>query len=297
MIMKTTHSALVLSVSLLALSACTQQLAAPVELKGHQSNMRSGESRQGKYANNPNPVVRGAVPSRTAYNPEAHNSFTSQPTNQSVAVDDVGVSELTPPNKMKPLLSEQSVTSSDLPPAGTASAPVSATNPWTKKPRELEKQAAPESSNVQELAPLIQEKKAAAAEPAKADLMWPVDGKKVLSSFGPKDNGKANDGINIAANEGDPVWAAADGEVMYVDNELKGYGNMVIIKHANNTSTSYAHLARATVDRDSKVKQGDIIGYVGSTGNVKTPQLFFSVRQGQEVIDPKRYLHSQVAGI
>jgi murein DD-endopeptidase MepM/ murein hydrolase activator NlpD len=104
-----------------------------------------------------------------------------------------------------------------------------------------------------------------------------------------------NDGINIASSEGEPVWAAADGEVVYVGNELQGYGNMVLIRHDGNRSTTYAHLNRATVDKYDRVKQGDIIGYVGSTGNVKQPQLHFAVREGKNPVDPRKYLARSLA--
>jgi murein DD-endopeptidase MepM/ murein hydrolase activator NlpD len=140
------------------------------------------------------------------------------------------------------------------------------------------------------------------SKPAKKDeraggaFLWPVNG-KILSGFGPKKGGKVNDGIDIAAAEGEPVYAAADGEVGYVGNDLKGYGNMVIVKHPGNKNTVYAHLNRASVMRADRVKQGDILGYVGSSGNVKDPQLHFAVRDGNTPVDPQRYLESKVAGL
>jgi murein DD-endopeptidase MepM/ murein hydrolase activator NlpD len=86
--------------------------------------------------------------------------------------------------------------------------------------------------------------------------------------------------VNIAANEGDPVWAAADGEVVYVSNAIKGYGNMILIKHTGNITTTYAHLSRTSVDKYDRVNKGNVIGYAGTTGDVKNPQLFFSVHKG-----------------
>ena len=132
----------------------------------------------------------------------------------------------------------------------------------------------------------------AALEPAsgKSDFTWPVNGKKVLSTFGQKSKGKVNDGINIAMNDGEPVWASADGEVAYVGNEVKGYGTTVIIKHADNKSTTYAHMMRANVDKYDRVKQGDIIGYVGDTGHVSQPQLHFAIRDGRQPVDPYKFL-------
>jgi len=132
---------------------------------------------------------------------------------------------------------------------------------------------------------------------AKPDFafMWPVTSKKVISNFGPKGDGKVNDGINIAAGDGEPVWASADGEVVYVGNELQGYGNMVLIKHNADKTTAYAHMSRAVVDKYERVKQGDIIGYVGSTGNVREPQLHFAIRDGKDPVDPQKYLSRNVA--
>ena len=134
--------------------------------------------------------------------------------------------------------------------------------------------------------------KAAELEPAsgKASFMWPVGSKKVISGFGPKSGGAENDGINIAMAEGEPIWASADGEIAYVGNETKGYGTMVIIKHAGSKTTTYAHMSRATVDKYDRVKQGDIIGYVGATGDVKSPQLHFAIRDGKDPVDPAKYL-------
>ena len=125
--------------------------------------------------------------------------------------------------------------------------------------------------------------------------MWPVSSKRVISEFGPKGKGKVNDGINIASADGEPVWASADGEVVYVGNELEGYGNMVLIKHTGDKATTYAHMSRTTVEKYDRVKQGDIIGYVGTSGNVKEPQLHFAIRDGKDAVDPLKYLDRKVA--
>ncbi len=189
-------------------------------------------------------------------------------------------------------------------------------NPWTHKPHFTQAENGPDRPappvHVQHDQPVAQldriigndsakpapvtasvVQKAAKAEPIA--FMWPVSGKKVISAFGPKGGGKTNDGINIASSEGEPVWASADGEVVYVGNELQGYGNMVLIKHPGNKTTAYAHLSRAIVDKYDRVKQGDIIGYVGATGNVKEPQLHFAIRDGKDPVDPAKYLSRSVA--
>jgi murein DD-endopeptidase MepM/ murein hydrolase activator NlpD len=118
---------------------------------------------------------------------------------------------------------------------------------------------------------------------------WPVRG-KVVSKFGPKNGGLYNDGINISAPLGTKVKASEDGSVAYVGNELKGYGNLVIIKHSSGFITAYAHLSKTLVKKGQKVKKSDVIAEVGSTGNVKSPQLYFGLRKGRDAINPENYL-------
>lgn len=118
---------------------------------------------------------------------------------------------------------------------------------------------------------------------------WPVNG-TVISEFGPKSHGLYNDGINIEASQGTKVKAAEDGTVAYVGNELKGYGNLVIIKHSDGWITAYAHLAQTLVKRGDQVKQNQHIASVGSTGNVKSPQLYFGLRKGRDAVNPAQYL-------
>lgn len=121
------------------------------------------------------------------------------------------------------------------------------------------------------------------------DFSWPIKG-KIISSFGPKTGGLYNDGINIAAPKGAAVNSSASGVVAYVGNELKGYGNLVIVKHSNGWITAYAHLQKTYVKRGQKVSVGEKIATVGATGNVKSPQLYFGLRKGRDAVDPKRYL-------
>jgi murein DD-endopeptidase MepM/ murein hydrolase activator NlpD len=121
-------------------------------------------------------------------------------------------------------------------------------------------------------------------------FIWPVVDGKVTSHFGPKSNGQSNDGINIAVAEGEPIWASAAGTVVYAGNDLKDYGNMVIIRHSSGWMTAYAHTRSITVKKDATVKQGDIVAYVGMTGGAKTPQLHFTIRNGRTPVDPEQYL-------
>jgi murein DD-endopeptidase MepM/ murein hydrolase activator NlpD len=114
---------------------------------------------------------------------------------------------------------------------------------------------------------------------------WPVKG-RVIAGFGPKPNGQQNDGINLAVPEGTPIKAAEDGVVAYAGNELRGYGNLVLIRHANGYVTAYAHAKELQVRRGDPVKRGQVIATSGQTGNVDAPQLHFEVRKGPTPLDP-----------
>lgn len=120
-------------------------------------------------------------------------------------------------------------------------------------------------------------------------FIWPVDG-KVIAKFGPTKDNLRNDGINIAAPVGAPVLASADGVVAYAGNELRGFGNMVLLRHADGWVTAYAHNSALLVKKGDKVRQGQTIARVGSSGNVDTPQLHFELRKGTKAVDPLKSL-------
>jgi murein DD-endopeptidase MepM/ murein hydrolase activator NlpD len=122
-----------------------------------------------------------------------------------------------------------------------------------------------------------------------AGFIWPVNG-DVISEFGAKGSGLVNDGINIAAMRGTPVRAAEGGVVAYAGNELRGFGNMLLIKHADGWVTAYAHTEELLVNRGERVGKGQVIARVGSTGSVSRPQLHFEMRQGKKPVDPLQYL-------
>lgn len=125
-------------------------------------------------------------------------------------------------------------------------------------------------------------------------MRWPVRG-KIISGFGPKANGLKNEGINIAVPEGTSIRAAADGVVAYAGNELKGYGNLVLIRHDDGYVTAYAHAKELFVKRGDTVKRGDVIAKAGQTGSVSSPQLHFEVRKGAVALDPMKFLSSATA--
>lgn len=120
-------------------------------------------------------------------------------------------------------------------------------------------------------------------------FIWPVEG-KIISRFGPAKDNLRNDGINIAAPVGAPVRASAAGVVAYAGNELRGFGNMILLRHADGWVTAYAHNSSLLVQKGDKVSRGQTIARVGSSGNVDSPQLHFELRQGTKAVDPLKNL-------
>ncbi|MCS0505301.1 peptidoglycan DD-metalloendopeptidase family protein [Ancylobacter mangrovi] len=118
---------------------------------------------------------------------------------------------------------------------------------------------------------------------------WPVRG-RVISGFGPKPGGQQNEGINVSVPEGTSIKAAEDGVVAYAGSELKGYGNLVLIKHSDGYVTAYAHNSEIDVKKGDTVRRGQVIAKAGQTGNVSTPQLHFEIRKGSQPVDPSQYL-------
>ena len=156
---------------------------------------------------------------------------------------------------------------------------------------------APQSARLAQATP-APEDTAAAAAPGKASeatgalptFRWPVRG-KVITTYGAKTNGKSNDGINLAVPEGTPVKAAEDGVVAYSGNELKGYGNLILVRHTNGYVTAYAHASELLVKRGDSIKRGQVIAKSGQSGEVGSPQLHFEIRKGSVPVDPLQFLN------
>ena len=132
--------------------------------------------------------------------------------------------------------------------------------------------------------------KAAETTSSLPTFRWPVRG-KVITSYGAKTNGKSNDGINVAVPEGTPIKAAEDGVVAYSGNELKGYGNLVLVRHSNGYVTAYAHASELLVKRGDTIKRGQVIAKSGQSGEVASPQLHFEIRKGSSPVDPLQFLN------
>ncbi|HLB06197.1 MAG TPA: LysM peptidoglycan-binding domain-containing M23 family metallopeptidase [Alphaproteobacteria bacterium] len=122
-----------------------------------------------------------------------------------------------------------------------------------------------------------------------AAFEWPARG-PIISNFGTKPGNLHNDGINLALEKGTPVRAAREGVVAYAGNELKGYGNLVLLRHDDGWVSAYAHNESLLVSRGDPVKRGQVISLSGDTGGVDGPQLHFELRRDGIAVDPAQYL-------
>ncbi len=118
---------------------------------------------------------------------------------------------------------------------------------------------------------------------------WPLEG-RIVSAFGAKPGGRFNDGVNLRATPGTPVRAAADGVVAYAGDAVAGFGNLVLIKHADGWVSAYGHNEALLVTRGQAVRRGDIVARSGATGAVDEPQLHFEMRRGRTPSDPVKLL-------
>lgn len=259
----------------LALAACTQS-PADIVYKGseffgreHEDEAVVGSPEQKTYSND-----------APKYRPGYARSV------ESAEVPEVAVADLPPPSANGAVMAKQE------PAAGSKQEHVLRLSEG--KPSQAvevkEQQVASLSSDIK---PAHKEMEVADVKEAAPKFIWPVDGGKIISRFKPSSDSakaKGNDGINISMAEGEPIFAAAGGTVVYAGSELKGYGNMVIIRHDNGWMTAYAHARSLTVKKNEKVKQGAMVGYVGTTGGVKEPQVHFAMRKGKTPVDPVKYL-------
>jgi len=139
-----------------------------------------------------------------------------------------------------------------------------------------------QSAKVQPAAPAVPQKYA-------GDLRWPVDAGIVSSEFGAR-WGKQHKGIDIAADAGEPVYAIADADVIYAGDGLRGYGNVVILRHDAQMTSLYAHNSELKVHQGDHVTQGTLISLLGNTGHSTGPHVHFEIRQGDTAINPRTLL-------
>jgi septal ring factor EnvC (AmiA/AmiB activator) len=125
-------------------------------------------------------------------------------------------------------------------------------------------------------------------------LAWPVHG-QILRAYGEQPSGARNDGLDITAAEGSPVHAVEDGVVRYAGNDLRGYGNMLLIAHADGFTSVYAHNRALLVDVGAAVRRGQPIATVGRSGAVVEARLHFQLRAGDRPVDPEPLLEPLVS--
>lgn len=264
------------------LAACTQQ-PAPVTDRGFE------RFEQGRYAYRAEEdsllrrvASRDSSGSGMMAAAEADRLTPASGTASAALIESVGVSEL------KPLAGPSSPSSSRSEPAR----PLLTREAETAQPRETLQMRSWLLSLVKQEAGT---QAGATASPFRtAHFVWPAEG-KLLSRFGPKPDGKTNEGVNIAVKEGAAVHAAAEGEVIYAGNAIPGFGTMVVIRHSGAWLSTYGHLSNLLVKRGQYVAQGQEIAEAGTTGQANAPQLHFSLRDGQEPVDPEKYLPKTVA--
>lgn len=272
------HGALLGLIGVITLTGCLQQRAAPID---DRSGRFFGRDGQYDMQGNELPRYSNDNPADMPQDQDAKYIHDHQQTyGVSAEVGSVSTSDLPP------------VTSSDLPALeATADNGVLAAQQAADKAA-AEARLATETAN---------ETASAAVASATADIkasatptltpssaphfVWPLKG-EVIKDF----QSNKQEGINIAGRSGEPIRAASDGVVVYAGDKLQGYGNMVILQHAQGYVTTYAHLSDAVVAKDDNVIGGQLIGFVGKSGNVSTPQLHFSLREGTKPLNPSGVL-------
>jgi murein DD-endopeptidase MepM/ murein hydrolase activator NlpD len=200
-----------------------------------------------------------------------------------------------PPPAEKPTIAAAPLPAPDkrAPPSEPAAAPPEALHPPAASPAPPPPNPPPSPPPPQAAAPAATASAGGTPSPAPpahgGEFQWPVRG-RVVEGFGAGSGGTRNDGINIAAPRGAAVQAADAGVVAYAGNELRGYGNLILVKHPGGWISAYAHCDLILVKKGEKVGRGQVIARVGSTGNVGEPQLHFELRRGNKPVDPREYL-------
>ena len=254
----------------------------------------------------PHSTVAAAVAAPAAANPPSVHVVNQGESLLSIARrNHVSLTELARLNGINPRAKLRIGTKLTVPGTKSAAVPVApslaASQPVQALPPPVTKMAAlspvsPQTARLAQATTKVEEPsveapgKVADATGALPTFRWPVRG-KVITSYGAKTNGKANDGINLAVPEGTPVKAAEDGVVAYSGNELKGYGNLVLVRHANGYVTAYAHASELLVKRGDTIKRGQVIAKSGQSGEVGSPQLHFEIRKGSNPVDPLQFLN------
>jgi murein DD-endopeptidase MepM/ murein hydrolase activator NlpD len=234
-------------------------------------------------AADPEPVaVAAAPPPLPGHRPELPAAAPSVPAAEEAPVATV-TGPKAPPLPPDPLELPEPIPASVE--AQVADAPMPPVPPATPEVSEAEPPAAAVEEPETEVVASAPEVLPATPPRSGQGFQWPLVG-TIVSGFGSKDGGLHNDGLNIAAAAGSPVLAADDGVVAYAGNELRGYGNLVLVRHEDGWVTAYGHNDQMLVSRGDRVRAGQEIATVGATGAVASPQLHFEIRRGAQAIDP-----------
>lgn len=165
-----------------------------------------------------------------------------------------------------------------------ASVPVPGSRPEKKSEKRSGKKSGQKVASRKEAVP--------SPEPMSGNqFRWPVRG-RIIANFGPKENGLHNDGINVSVPKGASVKAVENGVVAYAGSELQPYGNLILIRHADDWVSAYAHNDELLVKRGDTVRRGQVISKAGQSGSVSQPQLHFELRKGSQPVDPLQYMAS-----
>lgn len=122
-----------------------------------------------------------------------------------------------------------------------------------------------------------------------AGYRWPLDAGLVTSEYGQR-RGTVHQGMDIAADLKVPVYAAAEGEAIYVGDQLGGYGNVVMLRHDQKTTTVYGHNSALRIKTGQKVKPDQVVALLGSTGRSTGPHLHFEIRENERPVNPRPFL-------
>ncbi|MHA7772734.1 peptidoglycan DD-metalloendopeptidase family protein [Roseibium sp. M-1] len=253
-------------------------------------------------------LVTGSVPTAVGTMPRPANKSGTQPTfadikTGQVAVENVEIARVSTLPKRKPGGSRQELTTASIP--STSGVPAPPRQPASQSTNPKEVAAAPtDRVSTSSLPQPALTGEAKPTEPIKTpttvanvqeddgntgQFRWPVRG-RIISDFGAKPGGGKNEGVNLAVPEGTPVHSADDGTVIYSGNELKGYGNLILVRHDGGWVSAYAHNSELKVKRGDTIRRGDVVALAGATGSVNQPQLHFELRQGNKPVDPLKYL-------
>lgn len=276
---------------------------------GHSSTTE-GENRRVKLpkVSSSNTITTGSVPTTVGALPRPSGKPVGQPSfadisRGEVTVENVEIIRVNTLPKRKPGAAARPLTTASIQPAAPAGSvptprrqPAASVSPVAAAPSgTVETSSLPAPALTQEARPTEPIKTPTTVASVREDsattaqFRWPVRG-RIISDFGAKPGGGRNEGVNLAVPEGTAVHAADDGTVIYSGNELKGYGNLILVRHSDGWVSAYAHNSELKVKRGDAVRRGDVVALAGATGSVTQPQVHFELRKGNKPVDPLNHL-------